>query len=178
MFGLDAPPPSGPPSPELMQWMLRAAASRWFCWKVNTWNALRYTGAFNWDAFQLQLGEARYREYKDKWQGKRSIGWAGPDSSGPQWLFGVCRLVRRLWLIGRSILDHELFHAAQDLRWNGQLFRPPVRLRWWQEMFVEAEAMLFGSPLIGLPFLLLQLACVVTGVWMLWVVIDALMRVL
>jgi len=48
MFGLDAPAPSGPPSSELMH---RAAASRWFRFKVNAWSWIRGFRGFQWDAF-------------------------------------------------------------------------------------------------------------------------------
>ena len=79
MFGLDAPAPSGPPSPELMRLVQRAAASRWFRLKVRTWLWVRRSRGFNWESFQVNLEKAEFREFRDKWQAKRSVGWAGQN---------------------------------------------------------------------------------------------------
>ncbi|HMC65321.1 MAG TPA: hypothetical protein VKI65_10315 [Gemmataceae bacterium] len=174
MFGLDAAAPSGLPSAELMHLMHSAAGSQWFRWKVIMWSWVRRLGPFDWDAFQVSLKEAEFREYRDNWEAKRSIGWAGqnPENSSPQWLFGVCVPARQAWLIGRSIVDHELFHAVQDLQSGGRLFRPAVPLRWSGDVLVEAEALVFGSPLIGVPFLGLLLVCLAGAGWMLWALIG------
>src|SRR5437870_1256856 len=79
MFGLDAAAPSGPPSAERMHLMHSAAGSRWFRWKVIMWSWVRRLGSFDWDAFQVSLKEAEFREYRDNWEAKRSIGWAGQN---------------------------------------------------------------------------------------------------
>jgi hypothetical protein len=170
MFGLDAPPPSGPRSPDLMRLMGNAARSGWFRRKIHVWCWVRRMEAFDWDRFQVKFNEAEFREYRDKWQAKRSVAWAGqnPDNSEPQWRFGVCASVRRLWLIGRSAIDHELFHAAQDVQWNGELFRPPEPLPWPVEVLVEMEAHLFGGPLIGFPWLLVLVLCLLAGGLLVW----------
>jgi hypothetical protein len=157
--------------------MLAAAQSAWFRCKVRAWCWLCWRGGFNFDTFTLSLDKAEFREFRDKREAKRSIGWSGqnPDCLAPQWLFGVCASVRRTWLLGRSIIDHELFHAAQDHQSEGELFRPSVRLRWWQEVGIELQAHLFGGPLIGVPWLLLLLLCLFVIVWMIWVVLRALL---
>jgi hypothetical protein len=122
------------------------------------------------------LEKAAFREFRDKRQAKRSVGWAGqdPESSDRQWRFGVCVSARRTWLLGGSIIAHELFHGVQDVKSGGRLFCPPAPLRWWQEVLVEAEALFFGGPLIGVPFLALLLGCLAASVWMLWVLIEVL----
>jgi hypothetical protein len=177
MFGLNAPPPSGPSSHELRQMMYDAADSSWFHRKVNLWSRLRRTGTFPWDAFLVCLRAAEFREFRDKRQAKRSVGWAGQNPANPeaQWLFGVCRSLRRARTVGRSILDHELFHAVQDVQSGGWLFRPLVPLCWWQDVLVEVEAHLFGGPLIGLPCLMLLAGLLAVGAWMLWELLTALL---
>jgi hypothetical protein len=56
-------------------------------------------------------------------------------------------------------MSHELLHAAQDTATGGELFRPPVPLRWYQRalqwLVIENEAHLFGGPLIGVPLAIL-----------------------
>jgi hypothetical protein len=126
------------------------------------------------------LNEAEFREFRDKRQALSSVGWAGqnPSNPGSQWLFGVCASLRRVPLIGRSIMDHELFHGVQEVQSGSRLFRPPRPLRWWQWAFIEVEAYVFGSPLIGLPILLLLVLSLAFFSLVAWVVLDALPRLL
>lgn len=161
MFGLNAPAPDGPPSDELAQLMTRVAASGCFRRKVRLWSWVRGASAFDWERFEVNLNRAEFREFRGTVEAKRSVGWAdqNPDNPDPQWLFATCRSIRRVWLLGGSVLAHELFHAVQDVESEGQLFCPSENLRWWQGFFIEAEAMLFGSPLIGAPVLVVLLTC-------------------
>jgi hypothetical protein len=143
----EAPPPSGHPSEELKNAMIDQAESWLFRLRVKMWKAILKRN-FDHESFSQKLkNKSTYRCYANSKEMWRSIGWAGKDPSDPaKWLFGVAGF--RIWLIGKSIMRHELFHAIQDLT-TGLFNKPCGGLKNKARNFVaELSAHFWGGPLV------------------------------
>lgn len=154
-------PPIGPPSAEkFTKIILDIGRGKYFSWKLKIWLLICrwWRRTFRKERFLDSLTKCQVREFTS---GGWCLGWAGtvpeitnvisPEFPG-QWLFGFSGWIQANAIFRGSVVGHELLHAAQDISWGGQLFRPLIALRWYQSAFikcwVETEALLFGSPLI------------------------------
>jgi hypothetical protein len=150
-FGMKAPPPTGPLSDALRQMMLATAQSPWFRFKANLWSWITGRGPINWTEFMRRLEAAEFREFATVRQAM-SGGWAGATRGEiPVWLFGVPRGLRNIPFVGRSAMQHELFHALQDLQY-GLFAIPRTQIGFWRGFAIEGAAHLWGGPLAGTPF--------------------------
>jgi len=149
LFGFgEAPPPSGPESAELKHAMLEQAESRIFQFRVLLWKWILWR-RFDREAFRQKLRErSTYRCFANSKEMWRSIGWVDRDPNDPaRWLFGVAGF--GIWLIGASIMRHELFHAIQDLA-TGLFNKPRSGLMGTVRGFMaEISAHLCGGPLFA-----------------------------
>lgn len=165
----DAPPPSGEEDPDLRSAMLQRAQSRFFQVRVSLWSWLTLRGSFDWEDFLARLNSASYRRFASWQQARRSLGWAGfvpenaevyessgittrvavtePKKRPSRWLFGV--LGWWVWWYGFTVMEHELFHAAQDFK--DQLFSDPGNVL--RRVLAEYSAHFWGGPLIGIPLI-------------------------
>ncbi len=148
IFGLNAPPPTGPISAALQDQMIAAAQSPWFRLKANVWAWLVGRGPINWTDFMSRLSAAEFREYATWQEALRSVGWAGRAGEGSeQWLFGVSGLGRNVPILGRSMMQHELFHALQDLKYGAFALESNTSVGQW--LAIELAAHAFGGPFAG-----------------------------
>ena len=172
LLGGAAPPPSGPESEALRAMFLSNAASTRFRFKAYLWSHFNGMGRIDWAAFTRQLEQASYREFADFRQGLRSLGWAGPNPhadlwvaavrqaefrslgwAGPhasgQWLFGVPNWLRRIPLIGRASVQHELIHALQDFKY-GLFALDETKIPFlFRGVSIESAAHAYGGTVIG-----------------------------
>lgn len=140
-IGGEHPRPSGPEDNKLKNAMIAEAKAFWFRLRVTLWAVLTGRGWFDWKDFMRKLEESEFREFATR-QERSCFGWAGLGENG-RWLFGVAGYTVPLW--GKSVMRHELFHAAQD-HMTG-LFTKSLTFR--LALMAEYSAHLWGGPLIG-----------------------------
>ena len=163
-IGNEAPPPTGPLRPDIKEIALGVARSRTFRIRVRLWGVITNREPMDWPDFECKLSESEFRQFASQWDAMRSIGWIKPiDDANPTgpWLFGIA--LHLIPFFGRSIIAHELFHAAQYCRAG---ITSDIGLR--RTSMVEFSAHLWGSPLIGIPFVYAPLAATV---WMIYLLV-------
>ncbi len=157
-IGEEAPPPAGPEDPDLKAAMIAQGRAASFRFRVNLWARLTGRGPFDWEGFEGKLQEAEFRSFATPREASRSVGWSGLTTAGDKWLFGIVGY--RMPLLGKSIMRHELFHAAQDFK-TSLFSRESSFVR---SLAAEYSAHLWGGPLLGVPLAYGGTVCIVVGI--------------
>jgi hypothetical protein len=152
LFGKQPAPPSGPISAELRELYLQQFNSRWFRFKLDLY--ARLTGQrVDWEALLRLVESAEFREYASAAEAAGSIGYAGIVEG--RYVIGMARFLRRVPVLGRSSMQHELVHMFQEL--TGQIITNERLLREsWRGILkiqqAELGAQVFGSPALFISF--------------------------
>lgn len=151
LFGKQSPAPSGSLSPELQQMYLRELESKWFRTKLSAYAKLIHKDPIDWDALIKMVRCAEFREYANVKQMLLSGGYAGYSEG--RLVLGMSGLIRKIPIIGRSAIQHELVHVFQELS-MGMLKRESTvgRLPYLEVLKAETSANLFGSPALIITF--------------------------
>jgi hypothetical protein len=144
LFGKKSPPPSGPLSPELRRMYLRELDSKWFRTKLSVYAKLTGKGPIDWDGLVQMVKTAEFKEYANLRQMIQSGGYAGYDNG--KLILGMTRLIRKIPVIGRSSIQHELVHVFQQLS-MGVMTREGA-IPYLEVIQLEVAANLFGSPAV------------------------------
>ena len=75
-------------------------------------------------------------------------GWSGPSANVGQWLIGVPKWSQYVPGFGRSVVQHELFHAMQDFKY-GLFGVSEANIPFWRGVRIEMAAHTFGGTGIG-----------------------------